>query len=65
MRTSYLLALMLCVLPVLISRCAAATPPSTHITLQFIGNSCTLITAPDGTRIVSDPYGEFEHPAGM
>ncbi|HWQ21755.1 MAG TPA: MBL fold metallo-hydrolase [Clostridia bacterium] len=65
MRPSYLLAAMLCVLPILVSGCAAATPPSTNITLQFIGNSCTLITAPDGTRIVSDPYGEFEHPAGL
>ncbi len=65
MRPSHLLALMLCALPILTSGCAAATPLSTHITLQFIGNSCTLITAPDGTRIVSDPYGEFEHPAGL
>lgn len=65
MRPSLLLAVMLCALPVLIAGCSAATPVSTHITLQFIGNSCTLITAPGGTRIVSDPYGEFEHPAGL
>ncbi len=65
MKPSHLLALMLCALPVLIAGCSAATPVSTHITLQFVGNSCTLITAPDGTRIVSDPYGEFEHPAGL
>lgn len=31
-------------------------------TIQFLGNSCTLITAPDGTRIVSDPYGERRPP---
>jgi L-ascorbate metabolism protein UlaG (beta-lactamase superfamily) len=35
------------------------------VILQFIGNSCTLITAPDGTRIVSDPYGDDSHPAGL
>lgn len=33
-------------------------------TLQLLGNACTLITAPDGTRIVSDPYGST-HPAGL
>lgn len=65
MRPNHLLALMLCTLSILVSGCAAATPPPTRITLQFIGNSCTLITAPDGTTIVSDPYGEFEHPAGL
>lgn len=41
------------------------TPAPAPVTLQFIGNSCTLITAPDGTRIVSDPYNRYEHPAGV
>jgi L-ascorbate metabolism protein UlaG (beta-lactamase superfamily) len=50
---------------------ATATSVSTAITysgtvrLQYLGNSCILITAPDGTRIVSDPYGTFDHPIGM
>jgi len=35
------------------------------VVLQYIGNSCTLIIAPDGTRIVSDPYGDDLHPAGL
>jgi hypothetical protein len=49
----------------------SATPAATRpaqpqpVVLQFIGNSCTLITAPDGTRIVSDPYGDDSHPAGL
>jgi L-ascorbate metabolism protein UlaG (beta-lactamase superfamily) len=34
------------------------------IKLTYFGNSCILITAADGTRIVSDPYGK-EHPAGL
>ena len=34
------------------------------INLQLLGNACTLITAPDGTRIVSDPYGGM-YPAGL
>jgi len=33
-------------------------------TLQLLGNACTLLTAPDGTRIVSDPYGS-ECPPGL
>lgn len=32
------------------------------VTIEYIGNSCILITAPDGTRVVSDPYGEDCHP---
>lgn len=35
------------------------TPPSPSpepVMLQYIGHSCTLITAPDGTRVLSDPY---------
>ena len=35
------------------------------VVLQYLGNSCTLITAPDGTRIVSDPYGDDSHPDGL
>ncbi len=34
-----------------------------QVELQFIGHSCTLIVAPDGTRIVSDPY--LGHPSGL
>lgn len=41
------------------------TPTPAAVRLQFIGNSCTLITAPDGTRIVSDPYGDSAHPIGI
>lgn len=33
-------------------------------TIQLLGNACTLITAPDGTRIVSDPYGSI-YPPGL
>lgn len=65
MKPRAMLALMLCVLPILFTGCAAATPAPEPVTLQFIGNSCTLITAPDGTRIVSDPYGNSEHPTGL
>ena len=32
------------------------------VILQYIGHSCTLITAPDGTRIVSDPYRNYQAP---
>jgi len=51
-------------------RDTAATSPSSPpapspVLLTFIGNSCTLITASDGTRIVSDPYSDFEHPDGL
>lgn len=28
-------------------------------TVKYIGHSCYLITAPDGTRIITDPYGVF------
>jgi hypothetical protein len=38
-----------------------ATAPSAPTALQFIGHSCTFITAPDGTRLISDPYGS-SHP---
>ena len=65
-----ILALLLLV-PFLLSACKPASPVATPqptpapVMLQFIGNSCTLITAPDGTRIVSDPYAEFSHPDGI
>jgi L-ascorbate metabolism protein UlaG (beta-lactamase superfamily) len=36
-----------------------------NITLTWIGNSCTLLTAPDETRIVSDPYHDDAHPPGL
>jgi L-ascorbate metabolism protein UlaG (beta-lactamase superfamily) len=39
-----------------------ANPPGAT-TLQYIGHSSTLITAPDGTRIISDSYGD--HPSGL
>jgi L-ascorbate metabolism protein UlaG (beta-lactamase superfamily) len=38
------------------------TPP---VLLDFIGNSCTLLTAADGTRILSDPYHDFNRPPGL
>ena len=36
---------------------ALPTNPSGPTILQYIGHSCIYITAPDGTRIISDPYG--------
>lgn len=33
------------------------TPEPKPVTLQFIGNSCILMVAADGTQIISDPYG--------
>lgn len=30
--------------------------------LQLLGNACTVIIAPDGTRVVSDPYGKNRPP---
>ena len=41
----------------------APTSPPEPITLQYIGHSSILITAPDGTHIISDPYGD--HPSGL
>ncbi len=35
------------------------------VRLRYIGNACILITAPDGTRIVCDPYGDDLRPAGL
>ena len=34
------------------------------VQLCYLGNSCISISTPDGTRIVSDPYGE-ERPDGL
>jgi L-ascorbate metabolism protein UlaG (beta-lactamase superfamily) len=41
----------------------AQAKPTGPLTLQYIGHSCTLITAPDGTRIISDPYKD--RPSGL
>ena len=49
------------VLLALTTGCAAEPPP---VTLQYIGCSCTTITAPDGTRIVNDPYPD-RRPTGL
>jgi L-ascorbate metabolism protein UlaG (beta-lactamase superfamily) len=36
------------------------------VSLEFLGNTCILITAPDGTRIVCDPYRIFYgFPSGL
>lgn len=40
-------------------------PTPASVTLEYIGNSCILITAPDGTRIVSDPYHDSPRPPGL
>lgn len=32
------------------------------LTLEYIGNSCVVVTAPDGTCIVSDPYHDEPRP---
>jgi len=42
---------------------ALPTNPPGPTILQYIGHSCTFITAPDGTRIISDPYGD--HPSAL
>jgi L-ascorbate metabolism protein UlaG (beta-lactamase superfamily) len=34
------------------------------VKITYLGNSCILITSPDGTRIVSDPFGPVR-PAGL
>ncbi len=45
------------------SPAAQPTIPAAPVTLQYIGHSAVLITAPDGTRIVSDPYKD--RPSGL
>jgi len=54
---------MISVLLVLKVGCTPATPAP--VTLQYIGVSCTLITAPDGTRVVSDPFAASPRPTGL
>ena len=44
---------------------AIPSPTPAHVTLQYIGNACVLITAPDGTRIVSDPYDNYSRPSQL
>ncbi len=41
------------------------SPTPVVVALQYLGNSCTLLIAPDGTRIISDPYGNSAHPYGL
>lgn len=43
---------------------AAPSPTPGPVIFQYIGHSCTLITASDGTRIISDPYGA-SRPVGL
>jgi L-ascorbate metabolism protein UlaG (beta-lactamase superfamily) len=62
MKSATLSTLLISVLLVLIVGCTPATPAP--VTLQYIGCSSTLITAPDGTRIVSDPYPD-RRPTGL
>jgi L-ascorbate metabolism protein UlaG (beta-lactamase superfamily) len=41
------------------------SPSPVPVILQYLGNSCILIKAPDGTRIVSDPYSKNAHSKGL
>jgi L-ascorbate metabolism protein UlaG (beta-lactamase superfamily) len=53
-----------------VSGCSPATPaataiptePAETVTLEYIGHSCFLLTASDGTRIVMDPYNNYAAP---
>jgi L-ascorbate metabolism protein UlaG (beta-lactamase superfamily) len=38
---------------------ATETPEPVSAVLEYIGHSCFLLTAPDGTRIVMDPYRDY------
>jgi L-ascorbate metabolism protein UlaG (beta-lactamase superfamily) len=40
-------------------------PKPGTITLQYLGNCCIFLVSSDGTRIVSDPYSDIEHPDGL
>lgn len=40
-------------------------PQPGTIALQYLGNCCILLISSDGTRIVSDPYSDIEHPDGL
>jgi len=72
MRTQIFASLIISIALLLTGGCMPATstpaavptdPPGPITSLQYIGHSCTLITAPDGTRVISDPYGD--HPEGL
>lgn len=74
MKTSTLKAVTLAGITIVLAGCASAAAPTATATpqptprpvlLTYIGNSCILITAPDGTRIVSDPYNLGMHSAGI
>jgi len=39
-----------------------STPVPGPVTLQYIGHSCFMLTASDGTRIIMDPYNSWEAP---
>ena len=72
MRPRLLVGLLLLSATAVASACsgAAATPtptsspsPKSQTIFEFIGHDATLIVAPDGTRIISDPYSL--HPFGL
>jgi hypothetical protein len=65
MRTQIFASLIIFIAFILTGGCIAATstPTGPIISLQYIGHSCTLIIAPDGTRVINDPYGD--HPEGL
>jgi len=56
-------AVSILIVPVLAILTTGCTPAP--VTLEYIGISCTIITAPDGTRIVSDPYADSPRPEGL
>lgn len=41
------------------------TVPAGPVRLEYIGHSCFLVTAPDGTRLVTDPYSTAQAPSGL
>jgi L-ascorbate metabolism protein UlaG (beta-lactamase superfamily) len=41
---------------------ATESPVPVTVTLEYIGHACFLMTAPDGTRIVMDPYKDYTVP---
>jgi L-ascorbate metabolism protein UlaG (beta-lactamase superfamily) len=41
---------------------ASAVTAEDKVTLQYIGHSCVMLIAPDGTRIVADPYQNYQAP---
>jgi len=56
----------LVLLTIALSGCAALSPSPTPtpepVMLEYVGHSCVRITAPDGTRVVSDPYQTYRAP---